>query len=174
MPGDGEASDRVDRLQQRSLPAILAALRHPWRTIVISVAIFAVTMMMASFLKTDLLGSAGQGSLYISQTLPAGASLEASDEAAKKIEDVLASDPDVDTYSTTVNGPETGAENSFNITLKDRFRCEGRRRTGCRYQIERLGEDVGEIDVQDASGSANEDVEIKLSGSDHEGPRRGR
>ena len=91
---------------------------HPWRTIVISVAIFAVTMMMASFLKTDLLGSAGQGSLYISQTLPAGASLEASDEAAKKIEDVLASDPDVDTYSTTVNGPETGSENSFNITLK--------------------------------------------------------
>ncbi|WP_319021969.1 efflux RND transporter permease subunit [Brevibacterium sp. FME17] len=165
MPGDGEASDRVDRLQQRSLPAILAALRHPWRTIVISVAIFAVTMMMASFLKTDLLGAAGQNSLYIAQTLPAGASLEASDEAAKKIEDVLASDPDVDTYSTTVNGPETGSENSFNITLKDDSEAEVATNR-LSNQIDGLGNEVGEIDLQDASGSANEDVEIKLSGSD--------
>ncbi|SMX88495.1 hydrophobic/amphiphilic exporter-1, HAE1 family [Brevibacterium aurantiacum] len=165
MPGDGEASDRVDRLQQRSLPAILAALRHPWRTIVISVAIFAVTMMMASFLKTDLLGSAGQGSLYISQTLPAGSSLEASDEAAKKIEDVLASDPDVDTYSTTVNGPESGAENSFNITLKTDSDAKAATNR-IRSQVESLGEDIGEADVQDASGSTNEDVEIKLAGSD--------
>src|SRR5699024_3969592 len=43
-PG-GEASGRIDRLQQRSLPAILSALHHPWRTIAFSVAIFIVTMM---------------------------------------------------------------------------------------------------------------------------------
>ena len=165
MPGDGEASDRIDRLQQSSLPAILAALRHPWRTIVVSVAIFAVTMLMASFLKTDLLGDAGKESLYISQTLPAGASLEASDEAAKKIDDVLVADPDVATFSTTVNGPETGAENSFNITLKDAEVAETATNR-IRKQVENLGDDIGEIEFQDATGSANEDVEIKLSGTD--------
>src|SRR5699024_3924105 len=36
----------------------------------------------ATLLKTDLLGSAGANSLYITQTLPAGASLEAGDKAA--------------------------------------------------------------------------------------------
>ncbi|WP_167952910.1 efflux RND transporter permease subunit [Brevibacterium marinum] len=165
MPGDGEASGRIDRLQQRSLPAILAALRHPWRTIVISVAIFAVTMMMASFLKTDLLGSAGQGSVSISQTLPAGTSLQASDEAAKQIEDVLAGEKAVDTYSTTVNGPEAGAENSFNITLKQTSDAEAATNR-IRTQLDHLGEDIGETDVQDAGGTTNDDVEIKLSGTD--------
>ena len=164
-PGNGEASDRIDRLQQRSLPAIVAALRHPWRTIVVSVAIFVLTMMGASLLKTDLLGSAGENSIFITQALPSGASLEASDKAAKSVEDVLTNDSDVDTYSATVNGPETGSENSFNITLTEDSDAQAVTNR-IRKQLEDLGDDVGEIDVQDASGSANEDVEIKLSGSD--------
>ncbi len=165
MPGDGEASDRIDRLQQRGLPAILAALRHPWRTIAFSVVVFIVTMLLASFLKTDLLGSAAQNSLYISQTLPAGASLEASDAAAKKVEEVLGADGDVDTYSSTINGPESGAENSFNVTLAED--SDGAAAiTRIRSQLEGLGEDAGEIEVQGAGSGGNEDVEIKLSGSD--------
>ena len=164
-PGNGEASDRVDRLQQRSLPAILSALHHPWRTIAFSVVIFIITMMSASFLRTDLLGSAGQNSLYLTQTLPAGASLTASDEAAKKVEEVLGSDPDVETYSSTVNGPESGTENQFNITLTEDSETEVATNR-IRTQLEDLGKDAGEVDLQDASGTTSEDVEIKLSGSD--------
>ena len=165
VPGDGEASDRIDRLQQRGLPAILAALRHPGRTIAFSVVIFLVTMVLASFLKTDLLGSAGQNSLAVTQTLPAGASLEASDTAAKQVEDVLAGDGDVEAYSTTINGPETGAENTFNITLAEDSDAQAAT-DRIRSQLEGLGEDAGDINVQSAGGGANEDVEIKLSGSD--------
>ena len=165
VPGEGEASDRIDRLQQRGLPAILAALRHPWRTIAFSVVVFIVTMMLASFLKTDLLGSAGQNSLFVTQTLPAGASLEASDAAAKRVEEVLGADGDVETYSSTVNGPESGAENSFNVTLAED--SDGQAAiTRIRSQLEGLGDDAGEIEVQGAGGGANEDVEITLSGSD--------
>ena len=164
-PGNGEASGRIDRLQQRSLPAIISALHHPWRTIAFSVVIFIVTMMCATFLKTDLLGSAGQDSVYITQTLPAGASLEAGDKAAKRVEAVLGDDPDVDTYSTTVNGPESGAENQFNVTLAEDSEAEvatNRFRT----QLDDLGKDAGEIDVQDAGGSVSEDVEVTVSGTD--------
>ncbi len=163
----GEASGRIDRLQQRGMPAILTALRHPWRTVALSVVILLVTMMLGTLLKTDLLGGQSQNSLYVAQTLPAGTSLSTSDEAAKRIEEVLAADPDVDTFSTTVNGPETGSENSFNITLEEGSDTAAAT-TRIRTQIEDLGDDIGDVNVMDAGGGLNEDVEVTLSGTDLE------
>ncbi|WP_309132708.1 efflux RND transporter permease subunit [Brevibacterium sp.] len=163
----GEASGRIDRLQQRSMPAILTALRHPGRTVALSVVVLLVTMMLGTLLKTDLLGGQSQNSLYVTQTMPPGASLSTSDEAAKRIEGVLADDPDVDTFSTTVSGPESGAENSFNITL-----AEGADTAAAtnriRSQIKDFGDEVGDVTVMDAGGGLDQDVEITLSGTDLE------
>jgi HAE1 family hydrophobic/amphiphilic exporter-1 len=164
---EGEASTPVDRLQQVFLPAIRTALRHPGRTVTAAVAILLVTLVTATFLRTDLLGSQGENTLYLTQTLPAGTSLEVSDEAAKKVEAELEQDPDVDTYVSSISAATGTGSNSFTVTLgegTDPQPVVSR----LREDLGALGEDAGEIEVQSATETTSQDVEIKLQGEDVE------
>jgi hydrophobic/amphiphilic exporter-1 (mainly G- bacteria), HAE1 family len=97
----------LSRLQNAYLPALNWALNHKVITLVAAVAVFAGTMMLSPLLKTNLFDSSGQNTMAITQTMPAGTSLDATMAAARKVEDVLKTTQGVDIYQVT--GGSTGS-----------------------------------------------------------------
>ena len=91
-------------LQRAYLPALAWALGHRAITVALAVAVFAGTLALAPRLKTDFIGDTGMSTLQVSQELPSGTSLEETDAAARRVEEVLAADPGIETYQTTVGG----------------------------------------------------------------------
>ncbi len=163
------------RLQRGYLPVLRTALRHPLITIALAVVLFLGTMGMTSLLKTDFIGDAGQTSLSVSQTLPSGASLEATDAANKKVEAVLAKEPSVETYQTTVGGGGlqsqfTGGVGSSNkattsVTLKTDSKGADVA-TRLRSEFGKL-KDAGTVEVVTSDGSTGtQSIDIALKGTD--------
>ena len=109
-PGEGGAAATASQedhetntwLQRAYMPALRWALGHRLLTLALAIALFIGTVALAPRLKTDFIGDAGQVNLTIIQDLPAGSSLQETDAAAKKIEGVIASEPSVQTYSTSI------------------------------------------------------------------------
>ena len=77
------------RLQRAYLPIIRWSLKYPAVVLIASVVLLAVTVPLAGSLKTNFLSDSGQNTLTVTQSLPLGTSLEAKDEAALKVEEVL-------------------------------------------------------------------------------------
>jgi HAE1 family hydrophobic/amphiphilic exporter-1 len=94
--------ERRSPLQRAYLPVIRFATRRRWTTVLIGLAVLVLTMGLGTQLKTNFLDQSGQDSLSISQSLPVGTSLAATDAAAKQVEAVLAARDDVKTYQVTV------------------------------------------------------------------------
>jgi len=101
--------DAPDRLQRSYLPTLRATLRHPVITLVLAAVVLGGTFGLANRIETDFLGDAGENTFTVTQTLPAGTSLEASDEAIQPIEDIVSDLPDVDTYQVSIGANEMGA-----------------------------------------------------------------
>jgi hydrophobic/amphiphilic exporter-1 (mainly G- bacteria), HAE1 family len=122
-----EEKERRSPLQRAYLPVIRFATRRRVSTLLIGVIVLVVTLGLATRLKTNFLDQSGQDSLSITQTLPVGTSLAATDAAAKQVEAVLASRSDVKTYQVTVgNGdfnPFAGSSGastaSFSVALDE-------------------------------------------------------
>ncbi|MEV4707223.1 efflux RND transporter permease subunit [Actinoplanes sp. NPDC049316] len=117
-------------LQRAYLPIIRWVTRSRptrWSTVAIGVVVLLGTLGLASRLETNFLDESGQDTIQVSQDLPVGTSLAATNEAAKKVEAVLAARDDVETYQVTVgngefnpfvgSGGASGA--SFNVALKE-------------------------------------------------------
>lgn len=100
-PADGGEPTRLQRLY---LPALRWSLGHRVATLVLGALIFGGTLALAPRLKTDFLGSMGATTLRVVQELPAGTALATTDVAAQKVEAVIAADPTVVSYTTTVGG----------------------------------------------------------------------
>ncbi|GAA2546233.1 efflux RND transporter permease subunit [Winogradskya consettensis] len=116
-------------LQRGYLPIISWVTRSRatrWITVGIGVFVLVGTLGLATQLKTNFLDESGQDTVTISQDLPVGTSLAATDAAAKKVEAVLAANTDIETYQVTVgsgdfnpfagSGGASGA--SYNVALK--------------------------------------------------------
>ncbi|MFC0674633.1 efflux RND transporter permease subunit [Brachybacterium hainanense] len=162
---EGEASTPVDGLQRAVMPSIRTALRHPGRTLALSLVILLVTLGMTSMLRTDLLGSQGQNTLSVSQTLPQGTTLEDSVAAAQPVEEALEDDPDVATYVSSLQAGSGSGANTFTVTLRDGADAPA---ATSRLRGALTGLDgAGEVEVQDAASAAlSGDVEIRLTGED--------
>ncbi len=122
---DDEEHGGTTWLQRSYLPALRWSLAHRGLTLALALALFAGTMALAPRLKTDFIGEAGQTNLSISQDLPAGTSLGETDQAARKVEALLAADPAVQTYTTSIGGASllgTGQNDTnhaqYSVTLK--------------------------------------------------------
>jgi HAE1 family hydrophobic/amphiphilic exporter-1 len=119
-----EQDEPVTRLQRAYLPTLRWVVRRPVVTVLLGLLVLVMSGGAASLLKTDFIGNSGGTTLTVSQKLPAGTSLEVTDEAVKQVEASLKGRPDVVTYQVTVGstGPLAaftggGANNAtFNIT----------------------------------------------------------
>ncbi|MDF1486760.1 efflux RND transporter permease subunit [Tessaracoccus caeni] len=107
-------------------PVLGWSLRHRVVTLLLAVGIFAGTLALTPYLKTDFIGSAGMDSLQVTQKLPQGTPLEETDAAAAKVENVLKDVAEVESYSTSIGGSssifmgsQTGTNQAtFTATLK--------------------------------------------------------
>ncbi|MGA5303146.1 efflux RND transporter permease subunit [Nucisporomicrobium flavum] len=96
-------------LQRAYLPVIRWATRSRptrWSTVAIGVVVLLGTLGLASRLETNFLDESGQDTIQVTQDLPVGTSLAATNEAAKKVETLLAARDDVETYQVTVGNGE--------------------------------------------------------------------
>lgn len=106
----------VTRLQKTYMPAIGFSTKHPIIMILIAVLVLAGTGAMIPQLKTELFGDTGQDSLQISQTFDPGTDLDEASEQAKKVEDILADESDVDNYQLSLGGTSFGFTDDSSLT----------------------------------------------------------
>ncbi|GGN54722.1 hydrogenase expression protein [Actinoplanes lobatus] len=114
-------------LQRGYLPVIRFATTKRWTTVLIGIAVLIGTFALSTRLETNFLDESGQDSITISQEMPAGTSLAATDEAAKQVEAILADQNGVKTYQVTVGGssanPFAGGGGagtaSYNVALEE-------------------------------------------------------
>jgi HAE1 family hydrophobic/amphiphilic exporter-1 len=165
--------ERRSPLQRAYLPVIRFATQRRWITLALALGVLVITMGLGTQLKTNFLDRSGQDSLSVSQSLPAGTSLAATDAAAKQVEAVLAARSDVRTYQVTVGNGEfnpfagsAGASGAtFRVGLKedadtveatDQLRAKFASMTG-----------VGEITVGgDDSGLGGSDLAVDVRAAD--------
>ncbi|GAA1616938.1 efflux RND transporter permease subunit [Nonomuraea maheshkhaliensis] len=124
---EAEAKELRSPLQRAYLPVLRFATKFKLVTILIGVAVFVGTMGLAGGLQTNFLDSSGQNTLSLSQRMPVGTDLATTDEAAKKVEAVLAAQDGVETYQVNVGGGNAmmggtggGADRaSYSVTLAE-------------------------------------------------------
>ncbi|GAB97360.1 putative efflux protein, partial [Kineosphaera limosa NBRC 100340] len=173
--GDDHDHEAVTGLQRPYIPALLWSLQHKVITSVLAVVIFLGTMALVPLLKTDFLGDTGQDTLTVAQDLPPGTTLEVTDEAAQRVEQVLAADPAVATVQSTVGGGEeraafggSGGASTASMVV-GLHTGENATIVSQRLRDEIAGlRDVGDVRVSAGGGPANSDVSIKVQGSETE------
>jgi len=122
-----EERERKSLLQRGYLPILSWTQKRPVITLVSAFAILVMTFGAAGLLKTDFIGSSGANTFVVSQTLPAGATLDQQDEAAAKVEGILLAYDEITVVQTSIGssgdsrvafGGSAGGT-SIQVTAKD-------------------------------------------------------
>lgn len=95
MQGPG----RVMRLYQGLL---IGAMRARWLTIAVTIGLFTAALLATRFVPQQFFPASDRPELVIDLTLPHNASIYASEDAAKRLDALLAQDEDVERWSTYV------------------------------------------------------------------------
>ncbi|MBW1638031.1 MMPL family transporter [Microbacterium resistens] len=114
--GETDSSERVTRMQRAYLPALRFSLRRPVTVLMVSILVFAGTVVAAGFLKTDMLGSfADARAVQVEQKMPLDTTLAVADEAAGALEKAIDSVDGVASYRTTAG--EQGASVLLDVVI---------------------------------------------------------
>ncbi|MCW2135136.1 efflux RND transporter permease subunit [Arthrobacter sp. VKM Ac-2550] len=103
-----DAKERASRLQRGYLPVLSSTQRHPVLTLGAAALVLLGTVAMVPLMQTNLLGDTGQNSFSLRQELPAGTSLEVTDEAASQVEELLAGTEGIDDVQVTMGNSTSG------------------------------------------------------------------
>jgi multidrug efflux pump subunit AcrB len=157
-------------------------LRRPWMGVLLGVLLLGVGGISALAVGTGFLPEMDEGAFVLDYFLPAGTSLDDTDAVAKKIEDVLRSIPEIDTYSRRTGaelGPAAATEVSrgdIMVRLKPRAKRDASAEEVIAEARRRVQEQVPEARVEfvqvlqdvlnDLSGTPRP-IEVKLFGSDY-------
>ncbi|MBG6223535.1 HAE1 family hydrophobic/amphiphilic exporter-1 [Arthrobacter sp. CAN_A2] len=102
----GESPDRPSLLQRGYLPILTGTQRHPVITLISGGIILGATAAMVPFLPTNLLGSSGQNSFSITQSLAPGTSLATTAGTAARTEEILMDNPEIRDVQLTVGNAD--------------------------------------------------------------------
>jgi HAE1 family hydrophobic/amphiphilic exporter-1 len=105
--------DTPTRLQKGYLPVINLTLKRPIATLVAAVLILGGTLALVPQLETNFIGGSGQNTLTVSQQLPLGASLDAKNAAATKVETVLRDIDGIETVQLSVGSSSGSLQAAF-------------------------------------------------------------
>jgi hydrophobic/amphiphilic exporter-1 (mainly G- bacteria), HAE1 family len=170
----GDELDKPTRLQRVYLPVIRAVLRVPLVTVLLALLVLGASGFAATQLQTNYLGSSGQNTLTVRETLKSGTSLERVNDASKTVESALRDVDGVHTVATSLGssgssvaaafgGGGSGAV-TFNITTDedgDQAAIEKRVRAAI---ADLDADDVGTVTVASSSGGfGSSDIEIDVT-----------
>ncbi len=105
--------EHPSRLQKAYLPILNWTVRHSAITLILSVLVLIGTMAAAPFMKTNFLGSSGQNTFSVTQTLEPGRSLEAMDAASTEVEQAIRDVEGVEIVQTTMSVTTGGLRAAF-------------------------------------------------------------
>ncbi|MGO4301398.1 efflux RND transporter permease subunit [Leifsonia sp. RAF41] len=168
--------EHPSRLQAGYLPIIRWTLRHSWLTIVAAAVVLVLTFFSVPLLKTNFLGSSGQNSLTVTQTLDPGASLQAKDDAAKVVEQKLLDTAGVKTVQVSIGSSGSSLRDAFtggsggttfSITT-DPNADQAKLQNTISDEIAGI-KDQGEITLSTSSGfGGSSDIEVDITASSNE------
>ncbi|MGC1213574.1 MAG: efflux RND transporter permease subunit [Micromonospora sp.] len=165
-------------LQRAYLPAIGFATRSRktrWITVGLGLLVLLGTFGLAQKLETNFLDDSGQDTLTITQELPAGTGLAGTDQAAARVEQVLARTGGVRTYQVTAGGSdrpwEGGGGNNratFSVGLDEDTDAAAVKRT-LRREFDALGAEAGRLSFGAGRGGASANqLEVVVQAADPE------
>ncbi|WP_329032776.1 efflux RND transporter permease subunit [Streptomyces sp. NBC_01725] len=168
-----EEKESNSRMQRLYVKVLRFATRRRITSIVLAFVVLLGTFAMAPLLKTNFFDQGEQEVLTVKQELAPGTSLEAADEAAKKVEKTLAGFDEIKDYQVTVGssgfmaafGGGTGANQaSYQVTLKDSGTYE---KTSDAID-KALGEldGIGETTIAAGDGFGSQDLSVVVKASD--------
>ncbi len=168
----GESAKRPPLLQRLYRPVLSGTLAHPWLTLVAALLVLGGTGALLPGLQTNYLGSSGQNTLSVTQTLPDGTSLDAQTVQARQVTSTLRGVDGVRTVAASVGTSGSTARDAF-------FGGEGTRVT---YSVttaedadqealqQRIRSALGggdEFDITASQGAgASSDIEVDVTAGD--------
>ena len=170
-------ADETTRLQRAYLPALQWALAHKFVTLLAAMAVFLGAVALTPLLKTNLFDNSTQNTMSIIQQLPPGTSLQATSDAAAKIEKTLLDTPGIDIFQVTMGstgslfGPGGGttassSQATFTITT-DADKDKNAIMTDVRRRIAQLdGVGIATVSGEDASMGGASAVEVQITADD--------
>jgi hydrophobic/amphiphilic exporter-1 (mainly G- bacteria), HAE1 family len=175
--GHREAHE-ITKLQRGYLPVLRWTTSHKIATILIAVATLVPTGLLFRTLDQNMFDNSGQHALAIVQQMPAGTNLQATSQAAKRVEQTLRQTPGVQTYQVVVGstgdlfGPGGGTNASsgqaqYTVTT-DPKKDPVKVMTAVRAAIAKLGSTVGSVAVTsgEAMFGSNSNLEVRVAADD--------
>ncbi len=92
----------VRKVHQAFDVMLLAAVHHPKKTVALSLLLFALSIFAMKLVPMQFFPPSERPELLVDMTLRQGVSISATDAAARRLDAILARDPDVDHWSTYV------------------------------------------------------------------------
>lgn len=168
-----QMAEKPSRMQKAYLPALKWSLAHRWVTLALATVIFIGSMAMSSMLRTEFMGDSGENTVTIQQTLPKGSTLEKSDAEAKRIEKILAAEPEVETYQVSVGGgmSEMGGAGDNNVSYSLTLTPEADSTELGNRLRDKFEEnpDSGDFMISSGGGTAgSQDITVQIEGNDAE------
>ncbi len=109
------------RLASLYISFLQAAMRRRWLTIAATVAAFAAAVVAVRFVPQQFFPASDRTELVVDLTLPQGASIHASDDAARRLDRFLKGQPDVVQWSTYVGRGAVRFYLPLNVQLPNDF-----------------------------------------------------
>jgi len=100
------------------------SLRRPWLVTILSVAIFAASLLLVPSIGAEFMPHLDEGSLWVRATMPSTISFEAASQLSPQIRNVLLSFPQVTVVTNELGRPDDGTDptgffnNEFFVGLK--------------------------------------------------------
>ncbi|MDT9688013.1 efflux RND transporter permease subunit [Streptomyces sp. P9(2023)] len=168
-----EEKENKSRLQRLYVPVLRFATRRRLTSVAIAIVVLVGTFGMAPLLKTNFFDQGEQEVMSIKQELAPGTSLAAADEAAQKVEKVIAATDGVKDYQVTVGssgfmaafGGGTGANQaSYQLTLEDSASYE-KTRDAIDAALGKL-DGIGDTTIAAGDGFGSQDLSVVVKASD--------
>ncbi|WP_295013419.1 efflux RND transporter permease subunit [uncultured Microbacterium sp.] len=161
------------RLQKAYIPILGWTLRHSWITLVLAVLVLVGTGAAAPLMKVNFLGSSGQNTFSMTQTLGSSPSLDAEDAAAQKVEEAIKDIHGIKTVQVSIGSSGSALRDAFSgggsgITYSittDPAADQDAIQADVRAAVKKLT-DVGDITIAASEGFGSSDIEVKVTAPD--------
>ncbi|GAA4480615.1 efflux RND transporter permease subunit [Microbacterium panaciterrae] len=161
------------RLQKAYLPILRWTLRHSWITLVLVVVVLVGTMAIAPLMKVNFLGSSGQNTFTMTQSLGQAPSLDAEDKAAQKVEEAIKDIHGIKTVQVSIGSSGSALRDAFSgggsgITYSITTDPSANQETvqaDVRAAVKKL-DGVGDLTIAASQGFGSSDIQVKVTAPD--------